>query len=303
MASHIKKYIEEINELNKVYFKFVPKEFINYIDKKNIRDIRLGDQVQKEMTIMFTDIRAFTTLSESMTPKENFDFINAYLRRVGPVIRKHGGFIDKYIGDAIMAIFPDSPENALRAIIEIKDKIDEYNIKRIKEGYKPISVGTGVHTGQLMFGIVGEEERVAGTVISDNVNLAARLEGLTKQYGAMAITTGETLAGVTAWEKYGIRFLGKVTVKGKSDVIDIYEILDIKNSETGKLKWKTKGNFENGVSLYFDRRIEEAYKLFNEVYAENRYDKAAALYIIRCRELIQNGIPENWDGVEKMTKK
>lgn len=303
MANHIKNYIGEINELNKIYFKFVPKEFIHFIDKKNITDIRLGDQTQREMTIMFTDIRAFTTLSETMTPKENFDFINAYLRRVGPVIRKYGGFIDKYIGDAIMAIFPSEPEAALKAIIEIKDRIEEYNITRIKKGYKPISIGTGVHTGMLMFGIVGEEERIAGTVISDNVNLSSRLEGLTKQYGAMAIVSGYSIKLIKEAEKYNIRFLGKVTVKGKTDVIEIYEVVDSKNSETGKLKMKNKQAFENAVKLYYEKKIENAFEEFTKIYNENRYDKAAYLYITRCKTIIESGISENWDGVEKMIEK
>ncbi|HPO49525.1 MAG TPA: 7TM diverse intracellular signaling domain-containing protein, partial [Spirochaetota bacterium] len=155
--------------LNERYDKFVPKKALKILDK-NIMQLCLGDHLQKEMTILFSDLRDFTALSETMTPEQNFRFINAYLGRVSPVIRDNNGFIDKYIGDAIMAVFPDKVENAIDCAISMLAKIKIYNIHRNKSGYKPISMGIGIHTGNIMLGIIGEEERMEGTVISDAVN-------------------------------------------------------------------------------------------------------------------------------------
>ncbi len=140
LLARIKTHIE-LSKINTAYGRFVPHEFLRFLERDSIVDLRLGDQVQKEMSILFADIRSFTTLSEEMSPKQNFDFINSYLSRVGPVIRKHKGFIDKYIGDAVMALFPEAAEDALRAAIEMQEQVSLYNIHRQKTGYLPLAIG------------------------------------------------------------------------------------------------------------------------------------------------------------------
>jgi class 3 adenylate cyclase len=145
------------------------------------------------MSILFSDIRSFTTLSESMMPDENFAFINAYLERMGPVIRDHNGFIDKYIGDAIMALFKNA-DDALRAGLAMLDTLDQFNAGRRAAGQQPIAIGIGINTGSLMLGTIGERHRMDGTVISDAVNLAARVESLTKDYKGAAADLGVHLA-------------------------------------------------------------------------------------------------------------
>ena len=114
-------------KINMAYERFIPKEFIKYLKCESIIDVKLGDFIQKEITILFSDIRAFTTLSEQMTAQENFDFLNSYLSRMGPVIRENSGFIDKYIGDAIMALFPETAENAVKASIEMMKQLNIFN--------------------------------------------------------------------------------------------------------------------------------------------------------------------------------
>ena len=180
----IERQNEDMLRQNKAFVRFVPREFLRFLEIESIVDVKLGDAVQKEMSILFTDIRSFTSLSESMTPQENFNFINGYLGRVGPVIRSRGGFIDKYIGDAVMALFPERPEDAIDAAIELQCTVELYNRHRNNSGYDPISIGIGIHTGSIMLGMIGEAERMEGTVISDAVNMASRLEGMTKEYGA-----------------------------------------------------------------------------------------------------------------------
>ncbi|HOR45246.1 MAG TPA: adenylate/guanylate cyclase domain-containing protein, partial [Spirochaetota bacterium] len=146
MAKYVRNYISEITQLNKAYHGFVPMEFLKFLKKESIIDVRRGDQTQQEMTVMFTDIRSFTDISESMSPKENFDFLNSYLGLVGPLVRSNGGFIDKYIGDAIMALYPVSPDDAVKAALDIQKTIYEYNQKRAESNLMQIAIGTGIHT-------------------------------------------------------------------------------------------------------------------------------------------------------------
>ena len=163
-------------------------------NKKSILDIRRGDQIKKQMTVMFADVRGWTTLSESMTPQENFNFINAYLKRVSPIIKQNNGFIDQYYGDGVMALFPDSPDDAVQAATDMHAVVNEYNRERERDGFQPIGIGVGLHIGDLMLGIIGSEVRMQGAVVADAVNLAARLEGLTRRYGSPIALSETTLS-------------------------------------------------------------------------------------------------------------
>ena len=167
------------------------------------------------MAMMFSDIRSFTTLSESMTPKESFDFVNAYLQRVSPEIRKHNGFIVKYLGDGMMAAFPEGADDAVQAGIAQLKKVQEYNWQRQEEGYLPIEIGMGIHVGHIMVGMVGEANRIQGDALSDNVNLTARLEGLTKFYGVSLLISEQVLKGLNDSAGYHIRFWTEQLLKAE----------------------------------------------------------------------------------------
>ncbi|TGK28948.1 adenylate/guanylate cyclase domain-containing protein [Leptospira gomenensis] len=221
----IENLSSDLKATNKSYSRFVPLEFLKFLGKKNITEIELGDQTQKEMTILFSDIRSFTQLSEKMTPKDNFDFLNSYMGKMGPIIRKHGGFVDKYLGDGIMALFPDSPDNALEAAIEMKKELELHNETRLERRYEPIRIGIGIHTGVLMLGTIGEMERMDGTVISDAVNLASRIEGLTKEYQADILLSDDSYRKIRNRVKYTFKELGKVSVKGKENSVGVYEVV------------------------------------------------------------------------------
>ncbi|MBM9577648.1 adenylate/guanylate cyclase domain-containing protein [Leptospira sp. 201903070] len=214
----------DLTRTNQSYSRFVPLEFLKFLGKKNITEIELGDQTQREMTILFSDIRSFTQLSERMTPKDNFDFLNSYMGRMGPIIRKHGGFVDKYLGDGIMALFPDSPDDAVEAAKEMKSALEEHNQSRLERNYDPIRIGIGIHTGVLMLGTIGEEARMDGTVISDAVNLASRIEGLTKEYGVEILLSDESYQKIRNRKKYTFQELGRVSVKGKENSVGVYEV-------------------------------------------------------------------------------
>lgn len=301
MTQKLGEYIHNISMMTETYSRFVPRQFLDFLGKKSYVDISLGDQVQKEMTVMFSDIRSFTEISEQMTPKENFDFINYYLGYMEPVIRNNNGFIDKYIGDSIMALFSANASDAINAAIEMRIKLSQFNQVMDQFGKPVINSGIGIHSGSLMLGVVGGEGRMASTVISDAVNLAARLEGLTKLYGCPIIISQDTLISLNNPSHYNYRFLDIVKVKGKSEAVYIFEIIDGEPDDIKQLKLKTKENFAAGVNLYKAKKFAEALEAFNKVHEINEYDKTNLLYIERCRHFISNGIPADWDGIQTVS--
>jgi class 3 adenylate cyclase len=173
---------EAILRIHEITKKFVPNEFIRALGKEALTDVKLGDQVEKIVTVLFTDIRDYTSLSEQMTPDENFRFVSSFNEILGPIIRTHGGFINQYLGDSIMAIFPGDPANALKSAIDMQKALVEFNAKRKKKGRPAVKAGIGMHTGPLIMGITGDEHRLDAATISDTVNTAARIESLTKHY-------------------------------------------------------------------------------------------------------------------------
>ncbi|PKA16105.1 7TM diverse intracellular signaling domain-containing protein [Leptospira haakeii] len=275
------KTLEMQKILTESYARFVPKDFLANLGKDSILDVRLGDQIQKEMAVLFSDIRSFTTLSEQMTPAENFNFINSYLSRMSPIIQRHNGFIDKFIGDAIMALFQRNVIDAVSAGVEMQRYLKEYNEHRNRQGYIPIQIGVGIHSGSLMLGTIGAEERLEGTVISDTVNLASRIESLTKVYGSRIAVSESTIEEVKKDGKFHFRFLDRVKVKGKQRPVSVYEVFDGDEPQHQDLKLKTKESYEKGVKAFYSNSFEEAKQQFENVISIFPDDKATQLYLKR----------------------
>jgi adenylate cyclase len=288
----IKTLSKNLSQTNEAYGRFVPVEFLKYLNKKSIVDIQLGDQMQKEMAILFSDIRSFTDLSEKLTPRENFNFLNSYLKRMSPIIQKNNGFIDKYIGDAIMALFPGEVEESIQAAIEMQREVRVYNQHRLKEGYDPIKIGCGIHTGNLMLGIIGADARMEGTVIADSVNVASRIEGLTKVYDASILISDVILKKLKDPSVYHYRYIDKVKVKGKTEYTVIYEIYDGQPNFMIELKTQTKEFFEEGITLYYEKNFKDAIPAFLRVMDINPNDVACAIYLKRAKYYLENGIVE-----------
>lgn len=298
MTHKLKDYISHISAMNDANARFVPRQFLEFLGKENLTDIALGDQVQKEMTVLFSDIRSFTELSEGMTPKENFDFINHYLGYMEPVIGANNGFIDKYIGDAIMALFGDCVEDAIDAAIDMRRALTEFNNDRISEGQPAIDCGIGIHTGNLMLGIVGGEGRMDGTVISDAVNLASRLEGLTKTYKTSIIISEDTLLKIKDPSRYRYRFLDVAKVKGKREATFLYEIIDGESLAIRKLKFETLSLYNSGIELFKGKQYSQAASVFEQVLRVNAADAVAHLYYQRCHGYESEATFENYNALE-----
>ena len=195
------------------------------LGRTSILDVKLGDQVDVEMSILFSDIRSFTALSEAMSPSENFAFVNAYLSRMGPIIRSRNGYIDKFMGDGVMALFPESVTDAVLAAVEMQKELDRYNEQQNQAGAPLIDIGVGINTGRMMLGTLGEADRMEGSVISDAVNLASRLEALTKRYGSKVIISEYTCQQLDT-AKIACREIDSVVVKGKDTPVRIFEVID-----------------------------------------------------------------------------
>jgi two-component system sensor histidine kinase ChiS len=289
--------------INSVCARFVPHEFLRFLNKESITDVKLGDNVQMEMTVFVSDIRSFTTLSEQMTPAENFAFINDYLANVGPLIRQHRGFINHYTGDGVMALFPRKADDALANAVATQRLLMSFNAERRQRGKPPIRVGIGLHTGKLMLGIVGETERMQGDIFADAVNLASRIEGLSKLYGVSIVISEQTLSRLDHAEAYNARFLGKVQVKGKKECVSVFEIYDGDPEPNIALKLKTKADFEEGLHCYFAKDFAQAVVRFKNVLIANPNDKTAELYLRRSARFVVDGVSSDWEGVETMESK
>jgi class 3 adenylate cyclase/FixJ family two-component response regulator len=278
------KMNRDLEKLNQAFSRFVPKQFLNLLGKSSIADIELGDAARQNMSILFADIRNFTQLSETMSSDENFRFINSYLSCMEPAIIENGGFIDKYIGDGIMALFPESADNAVNAGIEMLNTLKEYNQYCESIGYNPIKIGVGINTGSLMLGIVGGKSRIDGTAIGNAVNLASRVENLTKNYGVPLLITQQTFEQLQDATQYGIRLLDRVQVKGKSELVTVYEVFETDSPLIREGKLATKTRFEEAWVLYNQASFQAAAQLFQDCLSQNPGDQVAQIYLERCQQ-------------------
>ncbi len=303
MATSMIESIQAKDQIIHAAARFVPTQYLDLLEKNSIVDIRLGDHVNAEMAVLFSDVRGFTTLSERMTPQQNFDFVNEYLKLVSPIIQRHDGFIVKFLGDGMMAIFPYGTDSAVLAGIEQQQAVQQFNAEMEKLGKPPIQAGIGVHTGHMMVGIVGEELRMQGDAFSDTVNLTARVEGLNKYFGTSMIITTETLLRLQTPIPYQMRFLGNVEVKGRSQPIGLYEIIDGQSPQGMAVRLSTRDDFERGLKAYQAGHFSQAREYFSAVLRAAPDDQAAALYVRQAEEWSGQDVPENWMGVIVMKDK
>ena len=233
LLARIKTHLNLV-KINAAYSHYVPHEFLRYLNRDSIIDVRLGDNVEMEAAVLVSDIREFTTLSETMTPDENFTFINDYLASAAPPIREHGGFIDRYTGDSVMAVFPGGSEQALAATRDTMAGLRAFNAKRESNGEPAVRIGVGLHFGSLRLGIVGEHQRRQGDIFADAVNVANRIEGLCKTYGSTVIVSEAFLSELSDREESlpQLRSLGEVPLKGRFEPIELFAATEFDESES-----------------------------------------------------------------------
>jgi class 3 adenylate cyclase len=271
-----------LERVNEAQARFVPSEFLRFLRRESIVDVVLGDSTLQTMSVMFSDIRAFTTLSEAMTPPEIFAFLNDYMSHIGPLVREHKGFIDKYIGDAVMGLFPSSPSDALRAAIALQQELRIFNLELGRAGKPQVSAGVGIHTGPLMLGTIGERGRMETTVISDAVNVASRLESLTKTFRCSILISLQTREALPDPQAFFLRRLGRADVKGKSNMLDVYECFGGQTPDAVERKVRSSEAFGAAVDAFENGRIREAARDFAGIASVDPDDGPARYYLTRC---------------------
>ena len=292
------KEVERNVRLSSTFEKFVPKEFLDRLGAEAITDVHLGLGVQARMTVCFSDIRGFTSLVEKHTPEENFRFINRYLSYMEPPIHDAGGFIDKYIGDAVMALF-DGGDDAgavagVTAAVGMHRALASFNATRSEEGLAPVRIGIGLHTGELMLGTIGGQDRLNASVIGDAVNLAARVEGMTKGYFARLLIT-ESTADELPRSRFTLRVVDRVQVKGKTEPSTVYEVLDADAHAVREGKKASLHHWEAAWVAYFRRDFALAETSFRACMSDT--DPLAEKLAERAARLVVETRPEGWDGV------
>jgi len=277
-----KKNMDVQRTMMEAISRFVPKQFLSFLERDDIVAVELGDAVLKDMAVLFTDIRGFTSLSEGMTPDENFQFINTYLEFVEPSVDAHDGFVDKFIGDAIMALFPDGADKAVAAAIDMRRRLGDFNRHQEDQGLEPIDTGIGIHCGDLMLGTVGSKQRLDTTVIGDNVNLASRLEGLNKLFGTGIIISESVYEDLHDPEAYCLRQIDMLQVRGKNIPVTIYEVFDADSATIKEKKFSTKVSLQEALALIKDENFKKAKSLLKQCLDIYPEDMAAQKLLEQC---------------------
>jgi class 3 adenylate cyclase len=274
----IENYTDAALQLTEASRRFVPTQFVKIIGVENITSLKLGDSVQSVITVMFFDIRFFSVHSQMMSTTETFVFVNKVFGLAGTIIQKNNGFVDKYLGDAAMVLF-ERAGDAVRAGIEIYRTVILNEATRVTNGMDGINIGIGVHTGNVMLGIIGDTEHYASTAISKHVNTASRIEGLTKQVKAGMLISADLLHEIPDNERdFESRYLGMVNPAGSREAIGIFEILDVLPDDKRIRRLKTRKTFESAVRNFLTENYQIAAERFKKVLDFDTTDEAAKLF-------------------------
>jgi adenylate cyclase len=258
-------------------------------------------------TVLFSDIRSFTTMTEQLGAQGTVSLLNEYFTIMVDCIQKEGGMLDKFIGDAIMAAFgipiahEDDEDRALRASVAMLKELFSWNRERTDQGKKPVDMGIGLNTGMIVTGNIGSPKRMDYTMIGDGVNLASRLESACKQYFSRLLISEFTFTKLRG--TYRNREIDRVVVKGKTEPVSIYEILEYHDNSTFPHLREVLNNFNEGRGLYLEQKWDDAIKAFESALKYNKDDKLSGSYIERCIHYKENPPPEDWDGVWVMKSK
>lgn len=258
-------------------------------------------------TILFTDVRGFTTLTEELGPQGTVALLNEYFTIMVDCIQHQGGMLDKFVGDAIMAVFglpipsDDDEDRAVRTAISMLTELSAWNTERLAHGKRPVDMGVGLNTDLIVSGNIGSPKRMDYTAIGDGVNLAARLESACKQYAAHILISEYTYQKLRG--TYRIREIDRVIVKGKTEPVEVYEVLDYHTDATFPHLMEVVGYFKDGITLYREGKWDTAILAFKEALDRHPEDKLSQVYIERCQYLKSHAPGDDWDGVWIMESK
>lgn len=276
-----KKKDEMIRQTNLEYQKIVPKQILKFLGKKSVLELELGSQVKKVATTLFCSIKNKGEISQSVSLEENFNYINSYHSVVSPIIRKFGGFIDKYINDGIFAVFA-SPESAYSCCLQITKTINQKNLEQ--NNSLAIELSLAIHTSEIIFGVVGDETQKSPTVISNSIDILNKINDINNVFGSTLIVTKDFLSNLQSSYKLMYRYIGNVGVDDSKDILSIFECLDIYPRQKRDKLTKCHIEFENAVRYYVNGKYELARDIFERVYKKEKDDKVCYIFYNKCCE-------------------
>lgn len=286
--------------------RFVPRQFLASLDREDIVDVQVGDHRLKEVTVFFSDVWGFTPLVEQLTAAEALDLVNRYLSFAEPAITGVGGFIDTYLGDGIMALFDQPDANAQLAVtaaVAVHRALDRFNEARRARGQREIRTGIGLNTGVVTMATIGGERSLKCGVVGDAVNLASRVEGLTRRCRARVLISGETHSRLTDLQDLYLRTAGRVRVRGRSKPLTLYEVLAAEPPALLLERLATLDEYEDAITAYFSGDPARAVRGFANCLRQTPDDVQVQHFLEAAQGLLRNGVPEHWDGIEDIRTK
>ncbi len=285
--------------LTEAYSRFTPKEYLRFLGHTSILDVKLGDHRIETMTVLFSDIRSYTTIAEQFTAEENFKFLSAYLEKMTEIITAHNGMVNQLLGDGILAFFNET-DDALRAAIEMQTLLQNYRVERKNGEPIRIKAGIGLHSGEVIIGIVGNAQSMATGIVSDTVNSAARIEGLTKHFGVNILLSETVVKQLKTGTCDQLRFIASVIMKGKKQGLGVYECFDGDNPEIKIKKLQSLNEYHQAVNLYSSKYFRQASDKFTQLFQNNNSDTLLHYYLGKSESMINKVIPEDWNATEVM---
>ncbi|MEO1094746.1 MAG: GAF domain-containing protein [Cyanobacteria bacterium J06638_28] len=276
------------------------------------RVMALGDDMlmrgeRREVTVLFSDIRGYTTLTENLEAGKVVEMLNAYFETMVEAVFNYEGTLDKFIGDAIMAVYgaPLPLQNhawaAVQSALDMRQRLVRFNSERVTQSQPEIRIGIGISSGAVVSGNIGSQRKMEYTVIGDGVNLSARLEGVTKQYGCDIVLSEHTYE--LCKDRIWVRELDKTRVKGKNQAVSIYELIDFKTNPLDAQLEDFLGLYQEGRQAYMGMQFDDAIGIFEKADKLRPSDRAVQIHIQRSRTYLENPPPADWDGVHTMTTK
>ena len=291
---------QSIQDQEKAYARFVPRNFLELLGKGRYRDIDLSSHIRLEMSVMFSDIRSYTKLSETMRPEEVLAFLNAYFKDISEAILENNGFVDSYHGDAILALFPSSAEDAMKGAVMFRHKLNAFNARRTAAGCAPVEAGLGMHFGEVTMGALGTDQRLQATVIGDAVNLAARIESATKVFKVDLVVSDAVLRQLPDPSLFKAREIDTVRVKGKQDPVVLYEVFDADPPGVAAAKQESVPVLMRALALYKAGSFKEALAAFEECARICPEDSIPSIYVKRCSTLMRIPPGDDWAGISTL---
>ncbi|MCC7021151.1 MAG: hypothetical protein IT332_15420 [Ardenticatenales bacterium] len=291
--------LETLDRMWRASYRFVPMPFLNLLGRASITDVRRGDSVSLDSTVMFCDIRDFTARAESRPAEDTFRFINDFLAVMVPCIHDHGGFVSHFLGDGFLALFPAGAAEPVAAAVAMQRSLSGFNAVLVADGEPAVHMGIGLHSGPVMLGTIGGGDRLDASVVSDVVNTASRIEGLTKVYDAPIVLSAATRALVPN-DAFDCAELDAVVVKGRRQPLAVYEVLDGEpDTAVRDAKRAQRAAYAAALAAFRRGALDEARRGFGALAPR----PAAALFVERCAWFERNGLPASWNGAWEMTLK